>query len=246
MIMVASLILLVFWWCIPWASRFLTASIAEAGQFGDSFGSVNALFTGLAFLGALFAIYLQIDERKRRDQELREADSEAKFRAGKFAQVCIARQINHVFGVMSEDWKAHKDLDPVNRMTKPRPTANVFETEAVDLKSIIFLQSKDAPNLLMRLGTLQDRYRALIRLIRERDSLLLGCLLIQKTSGSPANRDAMTVDEIRLLSLTNATYQQSSDYFELARQVFEELRSSLKGMFPERTFMNIDFAQYSI
>ena len=36
-----------------------TSGIAEHGQFGDSFGSLNSLFTGLAFAGAVAALLLQ-------------------------------------------------------------------------------------------------------------------------------------------------------------------------------------------
>lgn len=37
----------------------ITQSFSEKGAFGDSFGSVNSLFTGLAFAGIVFTILLQ-------------------------------------------------------------------------------------------------------------------------------------------------------------------------------------------
>ncbi|MGY3468301.1 hypothetical protein ACVW0I_005172 [Bradyrhizobium sp. LM6.11] len=45
---------------------------AERGQVGDLFGSVNALFSGLAFTGVIFAILLQRQELALQRQELKE------------------------------------------------------------------------------------------------------------------------------------------------------------------------------
>lgn len=44
---------------------------AERGQFGDLFGSVNALFAGLAFAGLIYAILLQRQELGLQREELR-------------------------------------------------------------------------------------------------------------------------------------------------------------------------------
>ena len=50
-------------WALPdWAAR---------GQFGDIFGSVNALFSGFAFAGLIYAILLQHKELGLQREELR-------------------------------------------------------------------------------------------------------------------------------------------------------------------------------
>jgi hypothetical protein len=46
-------------------------SLAEAGQFGDMFGAVNAMFSGLAFAGVCYAIILQRNEIKIARSEIR-------------------------------------------------------------------------------------------------------------------------------------------------------------------------------
>ena len=51
-------------------------SISVRGQFGDSFGAVNALFAGLAFAGVIFAIILQKKELELQRQELKETRDE--------------------------------------------------------------------------------------------------------------------------------------------------------------------------
>ena len=60
LIFLALVAVVIFLW------RFLPGCLAknldapkDAGQFGDSFGSINALFTGLAFAGIVFTILLQ-------------------------------------------------------------------------------------------------------------------------------------------------------------------------------------------
>lgn len=46
-------------------------AMATRGQFGDLFGSINALFSGLAFAGVVVAIWLQREELKLQREELR-------------------------------------------------------------------------------------------------------------------------------------------------------------------------------
>ena len=48
----------------------------ERGTFGDMFGSVNALYSGLAFAGIIFTILLQRKELKYQRDELRETRQE--------------------------------------------------------------------------------------------------------------------------------------------------------------------------
>lgn len=50
----------------------------ERGQFGDQFGAVNALFSGLAFAGLIFTIILQKKELALQHEELTETRSELK------------------------------------------------------------------------------------------------------------------------------------------------------------------------
>lgn len=45
--------------------------LPERGTFGDMFGTVNALFSGLAFVGVIYAIYLQRNELELQREELR-------------------------------------------------------------------------------------------------------------------------------------------------------------------------------
>jgi hypothetical protein len=48
----------------------------ERGQFGDQFGAVNALFSGLAFAGVIVTILLQREELQLQRQELEQTREE--------------------------------------------------------------------------------------------------------------------------------------------------------------------------
>ena len=52
--------------------------LAECGQFGDMFGAVNALFSGLALAGVIVAILLQKDELALQRKELKDTREEMK------------------------------------------------------------------------------------------------------------------------------------------------------------------------
>jgi len=58
-------------WLLSWAliTRHL-GNPSEAGTFGDMFGAVNALFSGLAFAGIILAILMQREELKLQRKEL--------------------------------------------------------------------------------------------------------------------------------------------------------------------------------
>ncbi|MBX3384508.1 MAG: hypothetical protein KF864_13480 [Phycisphaeraceae bacterium] len=63
------------------------STVARWGQFGDAFGTVNALFSGLALLGVVYAILLQ-----REDIEIQRVDLKASVEAQKEAAVAQASQ----------------------------------------------------------------------------------------------------------------------------------------------------------
>lgn len=73
-----------FWTFIPillaWAATLLLYklewSTAKVGQFGDMFGAVNALFSGLAFWGLIITIRQQRDDLKLQSKELKETKEE--------------------------------------------------------------------------------------------------------------------------------------------------------------------------
>jgi hypothetical protein len=70
LILLISAVLIV-WLATPFAISFLHPAMQERGQFGDIYGSVNALFSGLAFAGLFYTINLQIKQLRLQQAELK-------------------------------------------------------------------------------------------------------------------------------------------------------------------------------
>jgi len=77
-IVVALLTVMGLWLLTPLLVRVFFDDLVERGQFGDLFGSVRALFSGLAFVGLVFAILLQSQELSLQREELRLQRAEMK------------------------------------------------------------------------------------------------------------------------------------------------------------------------
>jgi hypothetical protein len=61
-------IFIILAWILTW---YLLKDQTDRGTFGDMFGSVNAIFSGLAFVGVIYAILLQSKELQLQRRELR-------------------------------------------------------------------------------------------------------------------------------------------------------------------------------
>lgn len=69
-IAVVAIAIVLVWISVALTAYFALPNWAERGQFGDVFGAVNALFSGLAFAGLIFAILLQREDLELQRQEL--------------------------------------------------------------------------------------------------------------------------------------------------------------------------------
>ena len=80
----------------------------RSGQFGDAFGALNALFSGLALAGVIYALRLQMQELALQREEMAQSRDELKRTAdAQSAQVeLLARQI----GAMEEGQRAEREL----------------------------------------------------------------------------------------------------------------------------------------
>lgn len=64
-----------FWLVTPFLMALIVPTFDDRGPAGDLYGSVNALFSGLAFAGVIVALLLQQEELARQQQDL--ADNKA-------------------------------------------------------------------------------------------------------------------------------------------------------------------------
>jgi hypothetical protein len=62
-------VVLLLWLATPFVMNRLFASWGERADFGESFGVVNALFSGLAFAGVVIALWFQREQMKVQSRE---------------------------------------------------------------------------------------------------------------------------------------------------------------------------------
>ncbi|MNF66459.1 hypothetical protein D3C84_482520 [compost metagenome] len=78
-------------------------SIAKSGTFGDSFGALNALFTGLGFAGLLITIFLQREDLRLTRSELSETRKEIKQQSVTFQQQQFEDSFYRVLALYKEN-----------------------------------------------------------------------------------------------------------------------------------------------
>ena len=71
-------VVVLIWAVSAWCIIEFTQPLDKKGQFGDAFGAVNALFSGLAFAGLIVALLLQRDDLKTQRDLLKTQQEELK------------------------------------------------------------------------------------------------------------------------------------------------------------------------
>ena len=76
------------------AVNYFYPDMVTRGQFGDMFGGINAFFSGLAFLGVVYAILLQREELglQRRELELTRNELERTAKAQEKSERALSKQ----------------------------------------------------------------------------------------------------------------------------------------------------------
>jgi uncharacterized membrane protein len=69
---------IIFWLLSMIILSMLLPNMNERGSFGDSFGFINALFSGIALAGVIYTLFLQQKELKLQKQELKLTREELK------------------------------------------------------------------------------------------------------------------------------------------------------------------------
>jgi len=71
-IAISAIVIVITLWLLSWPAitGYLGKNPDTAGTFGDMFGAVNALFSGLAFAGIILAVLMQQEELKIQRKEV--------------------------------------------------------------------------------------------------------------------------------------------------------------------------------
>ena len=86
-----GILLLVMWTYFMFVA-FLYPEISSRGLFGDMFGGINALFSGLAFFGVIYAIFLQRKELQLQRKELQLQRDELKLTRKELSRTAEAQE----------------------------------------------------------------------------------------------------------------------------------------------------------
>lgn len=73
-------------WVVSWCLIDKFVPIGERGVFGDKFGAINSLFSGLAFAGLIVTLLFQKEELKLQREELRETRKELESQRKEFEE----------------------------------------------------------------------------------------------------------------------------------------------------------------
>jgi hypothetical protein len=104
----AVFVFAVMWWIPKYVPQYAgNWDPAKAGQFGDMFGLANALFSGLAFVGLIITLLLQIEElRSSRNAARRQLQVAAKAARLSALPGLIEAQTDHLSRCYQQQLKA--------------------------------------------------------------------------------------------------------------------------------------------
>lgn len=86
-------------------------SVAKAGVFGDSFGALNTLFSGLAFAGLVITLLMQRYELKLQREDIRETRREIRTQNFESTFFQMVRLHNDIVGAMRADYQVKRNTE---------------------------------------------------------------------------------------------------------------------------------------
>ena len=151
-------VILAVWLTIGLIPVLFFSDPAARGSFGDMFGAVNALFSGLALAGVVCAILLQREELRLQRQELELTRSELRRTAE--AQASSASTLEQQYKLAEKNTKLQA-LTALLQSCNDRINAERVRRASLD-RSILRHDSTPIPRLEKQLEDLEQQVRQLI------------------------------------------------------------------------------------
>ena len=157
-------------WLANMGVKLCFDSWSDAGTFGDQFGAVNALFSGLAFIGLIYTIIQQTESIQQQTKSL---NQQSKSIAQQ--QVSIDQQ-NSCIELQREDLQNQKAELELNRQEMERQTAE-FEKQNAIMKKQAFegtffkmleVHRQNAGNVFVDGKTTSESFGLLVDILGER------------------------------------------------------------------------------
>lgn len=95
------------------------------GTFGDLFGAINALFSGLAFLGVIIAILLQKEELEEQRKEIRQS------RIAQDKSAVALKEQSEISGLMARLDAMNHILASLDRRISREKNSQKFDSDAI-------------------------------------------------------------------------------------------------------------------
>jgi hypothetical protein len=129
LIFIIYIVAIIFIWCLSWYLIDLNIIDSnERGVFGDKFGAINSLFSGLAFVGLIVTLRYQKEELGLQRQELAETRKELEGQKKEFEEQnkIMRRQSfeNTLFNMLSLQQEIVNKLLYVERKQVPNPSGS--------------------------------------------------------------------------------------------------------------------------
>lgn len=116
----------ILWLATPFVVSSLYKPPTEAGPFGDLFGSINALFSGLAFAGLIYAILLQRRELELQRLELQATREEMKLARSEAERSASAQEATARLSAITTLVDHHRSqIDRINSRLRVADATNI-------------------------------------------------------------------------------------------------------------------------
>lgn len=155
------LLVFVFAFVYPYLLKWYTKApaIAEMGQYGDVYGGLNTLFTGLAFVGLVVTILLQRQEMKETREEFEKQTKQFQEQSVLLAEENKRNQLQYWVADIYKRIQMVKDLERQMRY-------EVVQTKSVKEKRNVYLRYESGAELIgeKALAGLSEQCAALFKL----------------------------------------------------------------------------------
>jgi|GEM_PF-2132614 len=155
---VFGVVLLLYFLLLMWQYSWMLMSremlddpdLGKRGLFGDSFGAINALFSGLALGGVIIAIMMQRTELKLQREEMKASNESQQLQTKEFEEQVTQMQLhqfeNHFFQLLNSWVKARDTVAwEIRGMGPAGPNVRlIFGVEAISKMSNIISSGIDA------------------------------------------------------------------------------------------------------
>jgi len=218
-------ILFVFGSCLIVYLYWKGGDYEQRGTFGDMFGSVNAVFSGLAFAGIILAIFMQKKELESQREELRDTRSE--FKINRLTNI-IFKQIEYLNSQLDQigfNWTpgVHQPVINIGLVEFVENLEN-FERKEIDIKKKMRVHDK---TIMKAIGKVETAFRSFEKIAVQSQIEPQELKMLKDFMQSNVNPSFFSLVFLKIKSIEKPN-SEFEDLKELEKAVFEIQINKLK------------------